>query len=119
MARGGEKTRVRYSAKTGVYIYLKQNDLFGGGGGSRSVTIVEFSNDFENSIGSIGEKRQKALVQVQNRYSRFAGVSSDLQPMIGRHMPGETAQQRSRASQSSSLQGAICSRKFVVDLPAN
>jgi hypothetical protein len=74
MARGGEKTRVRYSAKTGVYIYLKQNDLFGGGGGSRSVTIVEFSNDFENSIGSIGEKRQKALVQVQNRYSGPAAV---------------------------------------------
>jgi hypothetical protein len=29
----------------------------GGGGGSRSATIVDFSNDFENSIGSIGKKR--------------------------------------------------------------
>ena len=37
----------------------------------------EFSNDFENSMGSIGEKRQKARVQVQNRYSGSAGVSSD------------------------------------------
>jgi hypothetical protein len=47
-----------------------------GGGGSRSATIVEFSNDFESAIGSIGEKRQKAVVQVQNRYSESAGVSS-------------------------------------------
>ena len=39
--------------------------------GSRSTRIVEFSNDFENSIGSIGEKRQKALVQVQNRYQQI------------------------------------------------
>ena len=30
-----------------------------GGGGSRSTTIGEFSIDFENSIGSIGKKRQK------------------------------------------------------------
>jgi len=36
--------------------------------------IVEFSNDFENSIGSIGEKRQKALVEVQKRYSGSAAV---------------------------------------------
>jgi hypothetical protein len=33
-------------------------------------------NDFENAIGSIGEKRQKALVQVQNRYGRPARVGS-------------------------------------------
>jgi len=42
----------------------------GGGGGSRSATMVEFPNDFENSKSSIREKRQKAVVQVQNRYSR-------------------------------------------------
>jgi len=46
----------------------------GGGGGSRSATIVEFSNDFENSMRSSGEKRQKAVVQVQNRDSRSARV---------------------------------------------
>ena len=50
-----------------------------GGGGSRSATILEFSNDFENAMGSIGKKRQKAPVQVQNRYRRSAGVSSDSQ----------------------------------------
>jgi hypothetical protein len=44
----------------------------GGGGGSRSTAIVEFSNDFEDSMGSIGKKRQKAAVQVQNRYSKSA-----------------------------------------------
>ena len=44
-------------------------------GGSRSATILGFSNDFENSKSSIGEKRQTAAVQVQNRYSRSAGVS--------------------------------------------
>jgi hypothetical protein len=47
-----------------------------GGGGSRSATIREFSNDFENAIGSIGEKRQKASVQVQNKYGRSARVRS-------------------------------------------
>jgi hypothetical protein len=40
----------------------------GGGGGSWSATIAEFSNDFEYPIGSISEKREKALVQVQNKY---------------------------------------------------
>ena len=49
----------------------------GGGGGSRSATILGFSNDFENSMGSNGKKRQKAPVQVQNRYRRSVGVSSD------------------------------------------
>jgi hypothetical protein len=44
----------------------------GGGGGSRSATIVEFSNDFENSRGSISQKRHKAAVQVQNRDSGSA-----------------------------------------------
>ena len=37
---------------------------------------VEFSNDFENSIGSIGKKRQKAAVQVQKDNSRSADLSS-------------------------------------------
>jgi hypothetical protein len=44
--------------------YLTNKD---GGGGSRSATILGFSNDFENSMGSIGKKRQKAAVQVQKR----------------------------------------------------
>jgi hypothetical protein len=39
--------------------------------------IGECSNDFENAKGSIGEKRQNAAVQVQNRYRRSAEVSSD------------------------------------------
>jgi hypothetical protein len=45
-------------------------------GGQRSAIIVEFSNDFENSMGSIGQKRQKAAVPVQNRYSESADVSN-------------------------------------------
>jgi hypothetical protein len=32
----------------------------------RSLQIQKFSNDFENEIGSIGRKRQKATMQVQN-----------------------------------------------------
>ena len=51
-------------------------DRDGGGGGSRSATIVGFSNDFKNSMGSIGKKRQKAAVQVQNGYSESARVST-------------------------------------------
>ena len=47
----------------------------GGGGGSRSAPIVGFSNDFENSMGSIGKERQKAVVWVQNRYRKSASVS--------------------------------------------
>jgi hypothetical protein len=50
--------------------------------GVGSVAIVEFSKDFENSMGSIGEKRQKAPVQVQNRYSKSADVSSYSEHMI-------------------------------------
>ena len=38
--------------------------------------IFEFSNDFENSNGSIREKRQNAAVQVQDRYNRTADVLS-------------------------------------------
>jgi hypothetical protein len=41
--------------------------------------IVGSWNEFENSKGSIGEKRQKAPVQVQNRYSESAAASSDSQ----------------------------------------
>src|SRR4026208_143412 len=54
-------------------------ERFGGGGGSRSATILKLSNDVENSIRSIGRKRQKAPVQVQNKYSKSAAASSDSQ----------------------------------------
>jgi hypothetical protein len=48
-----------------------ETNLGGGGGGSRSATILEFSNDFENSKRLIGEIRQKPWVQVQNGYRRL------------------------------------------------
>jgi hypothetical protein len=41
-----------------------------GGGGSRTRVRKHVSNDFENAMGSIGKKRQKATVQVQNRYRK-------------------------------------------------
>ncbi|MGH6692309.1 MAG: hypothetical protein ACREF4_16695, partial [Gammaproteobacteria bacterium] len=44
-----------------------------GAGGSRSAAI-ELSNDFAKSIGSIGQKRQKALMEVQNRHNRSAAA---------------------------------------------
>jgi len=47
----------------------------GGGGGSRSAAVCKFSNVFENTKGSIGKKRRKAAVQVQNRYSGSAVVN--------------------------------------------
>jgi hypothetical protein len=51
-----------------------------GGGGSRSARSFRFSNDFENSIGSIGQKRQNARVQVQNTYSGSACVRRTAAP---------------------------------------
>src|SRR6188768_270386 len=43
----------------------------GGGGGSWSARIVEFANDLHESKRPSSAIRQKALVQVQNRYSRW------------------------------------------------
>ena len=40
-----------------------------GGGGSRSARILKFSNNLEKPKRSIGEIREKAGVQVHNRYS--------------------------------------------------
>src|SRR5688500_17318567 len=45
-----------------------------GGGGSWSARIVEFANDLNESKRPSSAIGQKALVQVQNRYSRPAGV---------------------------------------------
>src|SRR5258705_11644027 len=44
----------------------------GGGGGSRSAANLRFSNNSGTSKRSTRQKRQKALVQVQNRYSEPA-----------------------------------------------
>ena len=88
----GRKKGVRYSPEhTDVSRWHRRVYLVeaAGVGLPRS---VEFSNDFENSIGSIGKKRQKAPVQVQNRYRRSAGVSSDSQ----RHPLNERSLQASR-----------------------
>ena len=68
--------QLKQRLETSTYLQLLMD---GGGGGSRSATIVEFSNDFGNSMGSISEKRQKATVQVQNRYRTSAGVNSESQ----------------------------------------
>jgi hypothetical protein len=75
--------------------FVSRND--GGGGGSRSATIIEFSNDFDNSKGWIRRKRQKAPVQVQNRYSGSAGVTCEIKgalPATARMTRGGRDQRR-------------------------
>jgi len=51
-------------------------------GGSRSTAIVEFSNDFENSKRSSRQKRWKARVQVQKRFSRRPCVWRSRAPLL-------------------------------------
>jgi hypothetical protein len=49
---------------------------YGGGGGSRSTRSLELSNNLHKLKRSIGEIRENAWVQVQNRYTaRQIGVS--------------------------------------------
>lgn len=48
----------------------------GGGGGSCSTKIAEFSNDLSESKRPTSTIGQKALVQVQNRYSRSVLASN-------------------------------------------
>ena len=48
----------------------------GGGGGSWSTEIAAFSNDLSESKRPTGKIGQKALVQVQNRYSRWVLTSN-------------------------------------------
>jgi hypothetical protein len=55
-----------------LFVLILIDKKCGGGGGSRSATIFEFSNDFETSMRSIGKKRQNASVQVQDKYRSSA-----------------------------------------------
>ena len=57
-----------------------------GGGGSRSARILKFSNDLDKPKRSIGQIREKAGVQVQNRYSDMRtveGISCATYPTAG------------------------------------
>jgi hypothetical protein len=59
------------------YNQLTRNEFFGSGGGwSRSTRSFEFSNNLNKLNRCIGEIREKAGVQVQNRYSGRHGPRS-------------------------------------------
>lgn len=61
-------------ADTGLHRLISIEN--GGGGGSWSTKIAEFSNDLSESKRPTSTIGQKALVQVQNRYSRSVLASN-------------------------------------------
>jgi hypothetical protein len=65
--------------KTRPIKYLTRRDLEAEGVGLPRSS--KFLNDFENSMGSNGKKRQKAAVQVQSKYSEPADLRRALAPL--------------------------------------